>query len=119
MSKLIKDYWPEYYETILEFLELAEAEDTEVTVLQSAINQLLDDQFVLTSEYEAVKRREKMLDIQADPTVETLDFRRKRIVNRYSTKPPFTIRYLQDRLDYLVGEGKTVTSVDIQNFLLL
>lgn len=118
MSKSIREYWPEYYDTILDFLKLAESEDIEIQGLEAAINQLLNDQFVLTSGYEAIKRREKMLNIQADPTTETLDFRKKRIINRYSTKPPFTIRYLQDRLDFLVGEGKALASVDVQNFIL-
>lgn len=67
---------------------------------------------------QAVKRREKMLGIQADPTTETLDFRRKRLINRYSTKPPFTVRYLQQRLDFLVGAGLTIASVDSLNFIL-
>ncbi|WP_018306355.1 putative phage tail protein [Desulfitobacterium hafniense] len=118
MSKPIREYWPEYYDTILDFLKLAETEDVEIQSLEAAVNQLLNDQFVLTSGYEAIKRREKMLNIQADPTTETLDFRKKRIINRYSTKPPFTIRYLQDRLDFLVGEGKALASVDVQNFIL-
>ena len=118
MSKPIREYWPEYYDTLLDFLKLAETEDVEIQSLEAAVNQLLNDQFVLTSGYEAIKRREKMLNIQADPTTETLDFRKKRIINRYSTKPPFTIRYIQDRLDFLVGEGKALANVDVQNFIL-
>ena len=118
MSEPVKEYWPEYYESILEFLELSGTEDAELGDLEQSINRLFDDQFVLTAGYEAVKRREKMLGIQADSATETLDFRRKRIINRYSTKPPFTLRYLQERLDFLVGKDKAVTSVDAQNFIL-
>lgn len=59
-----------------------------------------------------------MLGIQTSPAVETLDFRKKRILNRYQTKPPFTIRYLQQQMDFLVGKGRAVASVDVQNFLL-
>ena len=118
MNKTVKEYWPEYYGTILEFLELSGTEDIELDDLEEAVGLLFDDQFVLTAGYEAVKRREKMLGIQADSTTETLDFRRKRIINRYSTKPPFTLRYLQERLDFLVGKDKAVTSVDSQDFIL-
>jgi len=59
-----------------------------------------------------------MLRIQADPLTESLTFRRRRLINRYSTKPPFTIRYLQQRLDQLIGPGLTIVSVDVQQFIL-
>lgn len=118
MSKPIVEYWPSYYEDIKDFVELAQTEDAELQLSREAIDQLFDDQFVMTSSIEGIKRREKMLGIQADPSKETLDFRRKRIINRYSTKPPFTIRYLQERLDFLVGEERAVAAVDVQNFIL-
>ncbi|WP_206108572.1 putative phage tail protein [Paenibacillus thiaminolyticus] len=53
------------------------------------MNRLLDDQFVLTSSVDGIKRREKMLGIQADSSLETIEFRRQRIINRYQMKPPF------------------------------
>ncbi|MFB9273365.1 putative phage tail protein [Cohnella cellulosilytica] len=118
MSKPIREYWPSFYEDIKDFVELAQTEDEELQLAAGAVDQLFSDQFVMTAGIDAIKRREKMLGIQADPSVETLDFRRRRIVNRYSTKPPFTLRYLQQRLDQLVGPGLTVVSVDVQQFIL-
>lgn len=109
---------PEFYRDIEDFVELAETETAELNLAQGAIDQLFDDQFVETSGLQAIKRREQMLGIQADPTTETLDFRRRRILNRYQTKPPFTIRYLQRQLDMLVGEGMTIVSVDYANRVL-
>lgn len=119
MSKLIASYWPELYQDVRDFKELASTEDEELQLLKGAVSQLLDDQFVLTSSPQAVKRREKALEIQADPSTETLEFRKKRILNRYQTKPPFTIRYLQQQLDALVGPGMTIVSVDLGNYLLI
>ncbi|WP_019535043.1 putative phage tail protein [Paenibacillus ginsengihumi] len=110
---------PEFYRDIEDFVELAETETAELNVAQGAIDQLFDDQFVGTSGLQAIKRREQMLGIQADPTTETLAFRRRRILNRYQTKPPFTVRYLQRQLDMLVGEGMTIVSVDSANRLLI
>jgi len=117
MPKLM-DYLPELYRDIHDFIELTETKDVELERLGHAMERLLDDQFVVTSDERAIRRREKMLGIQPDPTTETLDFRKKRIINRYSTKPPFTLRYLQERLEFLVGEGRAVTNVDVQLFLL-
>lgn len=118
MGKPIQGYWPAFYEGIKDFVELAKTEDVELQLAATAVDQLFSDQFVMTSSNDAIKRREKMLGIQADPSVETLEFRRRRIVNRYSTKPPFTLRYLQQRLDQLVGPGLTIVSVDVQAFVL-
>lgn len=118
MSKPIKAYWPQYYDDLLDFQELACTLDAEMQLLKIAIDQMFDDQFILTSGARALKRREKMLEIQADTLMESLDFRKKRVINRYSTKPPFTLRYLQGRLDYLVGEKKAIASVDSLNFTL-
>ncbi|GGD95211.1 putative phage tail protein [Paenibacillus nasutitermitis] len=113
MPNPISSNWPEYYLGVKDFMELAVTEEAELQLASFAIEQLFNDQFVLTSGADALKRRETMLGIKADPAIESFDFRRKRIVNRYSTKPPFTILYLQERLDYLVGAGKTLVTRDV------
>lgn len=118
MSRSIMSYWPSLYREAKDFVELAATEDAELQTVEEAIDQLLDDQFVMSSSEEAIKRRERMLGIRANPAMESLEFRRKRIVNRYSTKPPFTIRYLQRLLDQLAGTGRAVAQVDVPNFIL-
>ncbi|WP_330163262.1 putative phage tail protein [Paenibacillus woosongensis] len=114
----IMQYLPVLYHDVVDFVELTETESQEWISVEKAINQLLDDQFVVSASMQAIKRREKILGIQADPATETLEFRRKRLINRYSTKPPFTVRYLQRQLDFLVGAGLTIVSVDPQAFML-
>lgn len=111
-------YLPPYYEDVQEFVQLGQTEDIELDQLEAAVQQLFADQFVLTSGVQAIKRRELMLGIQADPATESLEFRKQRIINRYRTKPPFTVRWLQEQLDKLVGPGMTVVSVDAPNFIL-
>lgn len=118
MSDRIMRYLPEYYREIEDIKELAATESIELDNMEIAIQQLLDDQYVMTASVDAIKRRERMLGIQADPTTESLNFRRRRLINRYSTKPPFTRRWLQQQLDRLVGPGMTIVSVDPQQFIL-
>lgn len=118
MSDRIMRYLPEYYREIEDIKELAATESVELDNMEIAIQQLLDDQYVMTASVDAIKRRERMLGIQADPTTESLNFRRRRLINRYSTKPPFTRRWLQQQLDRLVGPGMTIVSVDPQQFIL-
>lgn len=117
MNKLMA-YLPEIYHEVIDFIELTETGVKEIISTESAVGTLFDDQFITTATERAVKRHEKILGIQADPTTETLEFRRKRLINRYSTKPPFTVRYLQQQLDRLVGIGLTIVSADTYNFLL-
>ncbi|MFS8534832.1 MAG: putative phage tail protein [Limnochordales bacterium] len=117
MDRVAK-YWPEWLAEIRDFAELAATESIELDQLAAAIQQLLDDQFVETAGPEAIERRERAIGIQVDPTTETLEFRRTRLLNRYQTKPPFTLRYLQRQLDLLAGPGRAVANVDVQNYLL-
>jgi hypothetical protein len=117
MTKLI-DYLPELYHELKEMVKLTDAEDVEFDALAVSIQQLLNDQFVDTASVQAIKRREQQLDIRADPSVETLDFRRRRLIHRYSTRPPFTVRYLQNRLNELIGAGVATVELDVQNFIL-
>lgn len=114
----ILKYWPSFYQDVVDFKALADVEATELDDLDKAIQQSFDDEFVMTSGPQGIERREKMLGIQADPSTESLDFRRKRILNRYQTKPPFTIRWLQRQLNELVGAGLVIVNVDVQNFIL-
>lgn len=118
MAKRVLRYLPPFYEGIIDFVQLDATETVELDQLHRSVQQLFDDQFVTTSSLQAIKRRELMLGIQANPTTESLSFRRRRILNRYQTKPPFTIRYLQQQLDRLVGPGLTLVSVDPQAFVL-
>lgn len=114
----IARYWPEYLQRIREFQALAAAVGPEIEMLRAAIQQHLDDQFIETASAPAIERRERTLGIQPDPTIETLAFRRTRLLNRFQTKPPFTIRYLQQQLDLLAGPGRAVANVDVKNYLL-
>lgn len=117
MNRLLK-HLPEFYEGIEDFKELTDTESIELEKLEKAIQTLFDNQFITLSDSETLKRHEKILGIRADTALESLEFRRIRVINRYSTKPPFTVRYLQDRLDYLIGAGKAVVNVDPFDFLL-
>lgn len=114
----VSRHWPAKLLEIRDFREIANTEAKELEQAQKAVDKLLADQFIETACKETILRRERELGIQYDPETETLEFRRKRLINRYSTKPPFTLRFLQQQLDDLVGRGRTNVTVDVQNFIL-
>lgn len=109
---------PEHYHEIREYVELSKVYEQVFGQAKQKIDRLFDDQFVMTGSATSIQRRERMLRIQADPARESLQFRKKRIVNRLSIKAPFTERYLQQRIDYLFGIGRGRINVDVQNFIL-
>lgn len=109
---------PDEFRDSKEMVSVTDVEDKQIDRLDAAISEYLNDQFVMNSGTEAIRQRETELGIQPNPSQETMDFRRRRIINRYSTKAPFTARYLQQQLDKLVGPGVAVVSVDVGKFLL-
>lgn len=111
-------YLPHYYQDIHEFKVLMAIENPEFNLLLSEFDGVLNDQFILTAREPAIEKREKLFNILADPKAETMEFRRKRIINRQSIKPPFTLKYLQQRLDFLLGEGVATARVDVTNYIL-
>ncbi|WP_342505608.1 putative phage tail protein [Sporosarcina sp. FSL K6-2383] len=112
------EYLPEFYHDIREFRVIAEVEGEQFDELDAELDNILNDQFIMTAREPSIVRRERTFKIQADLTIETLDFRRKRIINRQSIRPPFTERYLQDRFDFLLGKGVSTVNVDVDNFIL-
>lgn len=109
---------PDLLHGIREFKALTETEKLEFNQLAESIDKTLDDQFIETATLKAIERREKMLNIIADPYIESLENRRIRILNRYQTKPPFTKRYLQKQLDTLLGVGRSDVTVNPEEFIL-
>ncbi|WP_057760630.1 putative phage tail protein [Cytobacillus praedii] len=112
MAEVYLPHLQPIFHDIPEFMEIAITVDKEVQMLEAEIEQVFRNRFVQTANEYAIKRREKLLEIQADPETESLDFRKRRIINRQSTKVPFTLRFLQDRLNFLVGEGRAAVSAD-------
>lgn len=118
MSRLL-EYLPDYYVDSKQMTSLLMAQEIELDNIAAGILRQRDDMFIMTASAQTLRRRERMLRIQADPAKESLDFRRRRIINRQSTKPPFTQRWLQNQLDRLIGPGMAVVTVKPAEFLLM
>ncbi|WP_368653775.1 putative phage tail protein [Ornithinibacillus sp. 4-3] len=117
MNRLLERL-PIFLHNLREFKVSTEIGSKEFDQLEAKINQILDDQFIETSSLEAIERRENMLKIIADPSTESLENRRIRVLNRYQTKPPFTKRYLQQQLDTLLGIARSNVTINPEAFIL-
>lgn len=98
----IQDYWIPELREIVEFKEIANTENVELENLWTRTDDVLNNQFILTTTKEGISRYEKMLGIVpfADDTLES---RRFRVLARYNEQLPYTYRTLISRLNLLCG----------------
>lgn len=106
------DHLPAYYREIKEFRELSRTTSKEYDNLDQAFQQIENDQFVMTSSEPAIERREKDFDIIPDKSVETLSFRKRRLITRMQDNPPYVDEYLKELLDSLLGANMTQLEMD-------
>jgi len=101
-------YLPEILHNIREFQEIAKAVNPEIIALKQAVNKVLNEQFIQSAE-DTLEWREEEFEIVASSD-ETIEFRRERLIERKSRKPPITLRTLRDRLNAYIG----TTQAEIQ-----
>ena len=110
-----RELFPSVYDGVLEISVLSETDDVLLDQALAKLERAQLNQFILTADEETISVYEKMFSILANPTTETLQFRRERILNRMSLQPPFTMRWLQNKLDGIIGVGKWNAYVDYAN----
>lgn len=111
-------YLPNWFRKILEYQEICNTESEKLKILAEEINAVADNYFFQTMDMAAVNMWEQIFNIIPNSKTETLDFRRARVLNRISAKPPFTLGFLYQRLDALIGKGKWNVEVDYPNYTL-
>lgn len=109
---------PTWYADILDYQELCLAEQPSFDAVADEIIAVADNFFFQTMDGDAVAQWEQVFGIAANPETETLDFRRARVLNRISTKPPYTLAFLYQKLDELIGPGQWTVTVDYPNYTL-
>ena len=107
---------PPYYAEIEDYRQICQAERPTFDEIKQEITRMQRNFSPLTMDLEAIQEWEATLNILANPETETLDFRRYRIINRLSTKPPFTVEFLRRKLDELIGPGLWTLDVDYPNY---
>ncbi|WKL00920.1 hypothetical protein Q0F98_28935 [Paenibacillus amylolyticus] len=73
MSRL-QEYLPSYYVDSKQMTALLMAQEMELDNIAAGVLRQRNDMFIMKASSTAIRRREKMLRIQADPTTESLDF---------------------------------------------
>lgn len=118
MEAELIQYLPEWFREIQDFHSLAESETGELTVLAAALEAVHRNFYLSAADAGTVYDWERLLHITPNVSVEDLSFRRARIINRLSSSPPFSMRFLYDRLDLLIGKGRWSVVVDYPGYTL-
>ena len=109
---------PPWYRKILDYQEICRTEKEQLDALADAISAVADNFFFQTMDGAAVAEWERIFQIVPNLSAETLEFRRARLLNRISTRPPFTLGFLYQKLDELIGPGEWTVTVDYPNYTL-
>ena len=117
-DRLLGSFVPHIYKDVTEMDAIIDAEQIQLSSAQTEASQAFANTFVLTANYEGIEMFEMMLGIIADPTTESTEFRRQRVLNRITLEPPFTFRFLKKRLDDIIGKGAWNAHVDFNNYTL-
>lgn len=123
MNNLELDYLPceqlpPWYREVLDYQQMCQTIGAQFALLAEEINRVADNFFLQTMDVETVQMWEGIFRIVANPATESLQFRRDRIINRISMRPPFTLRFLYQKLDELIGPGLWSVTVDYPNYAL-
>lgn len=118
IGESIMEYAPGIYSGFAEYEHLIAAEDSLIKDVEQAAENLHNDQFVLTATEEGIRQYESMLKIVPNPSTETLQFRRERIINRIAFASSFTIASMRNRLNSILGAGKYDLYVDYDNYTI-
>ena len=123
MSNIVPDteacaLLPPWYREILDYQQMCQTEQAQFALLAQELNTVADNFFFQTMDADTVAAWEQVFSIIPDPASETLEFRRDRLLNRISTRPPFTLGFLYQKLDELIGPGQWTVNVDYPNYTL-
>lgn len=118
MSSNLMTKLPVLYTGVEEMEEIMEVEDTDIDTLSDNLDDMYDDQFAKVATEEGIKNFETMFSILANTDIEDLPFRRNRLLNRFSLKPPFSLPFLEAKLDEIMGAGNWILNMNYNTYTL-
>ena len=117
-NRPLNSFLPSVYDGIVEIEDIMNAEEQEMDIARRELYSAFSNTFVLTANESGVIMFEKMLNIIANPHTEDLEFRRQRLINRLAMSSPFTFRFLEQRLDEIIGVGAWKAYIDHNSYTL-
>lgn len=104
-------YLPPLYNDVLEMTSLLTAEGVVMGTASTEAENTLKDQFIQTATNYGITLFEDVLGIVPNPSTESWEYRRLRLLSRMSTNPPFTEEFLDQHLEQIIGAGNYTIAV--------
>ena len=105
---------PIFLQKIREYKEICDTEEVEIKDLREQIERLLDEIIVNSAKSYGLERYEKIYNLKN--TSEDVDIRRFNILSKINNKVPFTLKWLDNKLKQLVGEGNYTVNISYANY---
>lgn len=114
----MKRYFPRFYDGYVEIDAIIDTEDKAFEEIGVNFRRAINNQFIKLADEIGISAYEVLFDVIADPSTETLEERRDRLLNRVSVIPYYTTIFLRNRLDSLIGAGLYNLIIDYDNYTL-
>lgn len=109
---------PQIYKQIADYRAMVNSSGREVHKLYEKLTESFNNQFISTSSLESIRKWEERFGITPNGT-DTLEERRFRVLAKFTDFPPYTERYLIDRLNDLCGVGNWRMFTDYESYRLV
>lgn len=109
---------PPWYRAVLDYQVICNAEAQQLVLAAASALAISQDFYFQTMGVSGVEMWEQIFYITPNPYTESLQFRRARVLNRISMRPPFTLGFLYQKLDEIIGPGQWTVIVDYPNYSL-
>lgn len=113
----IESYYPDILKEVREFQALAVAENPEMELIYTAVDEVMDEQFISTAKTYGVARLEKIVGITPKAT-DTLEERKFKLLAKYNEDKPYTVTKLNELLTTLCGTDGYVLEINNGEFTL-
>lgn len=97
-------------------LEIINSANIKIKQLNDELQKAFFNNFVLSADENGIRNYERILNIIPDPLLESLEFRKGRVINRLSMSPPFTEACLRQVLSSILGESNWSYDIDYRKF---
>lgn len=115
----IIDYKPHIYDNNAEMNALLNSLNIEFeNNTKNNITKIYNNTFIKLADVQGIEQFEALFGIVALPDTESLDFRRQRIIMRLNSQLPYTYRYLEQKLNDILGEGNWEATLTYNTYTL-
>lgn len=114
----LENYVPTIYKGVKEIEALIKSEDCLFDILISIVDKEYARMFIQTCDEIGVQRFEQILEITPDPSIESLDFRKQRLLTRCNSTLPYSTIWFRIYLNAVLGQHNYELNIDYKDNII-